>query len=157
MIWRECGVAWEALPGVKTTRQIYPQLATGFSLSFPGGTNSKEYTCQCRRCKRRGFDLWVGKIPWRRKWRPTPGFLPRKSQGQRSLAGYSPWSRKKSDTTEQLALSLSTHYLHWGLQKRQKSLIIKLHIMLPSERQRQLIRQVQELYRMNIKLHRSCC
>ena len=37
------------------------------------------------------FDLWVGKIPWRREWQPTPVFLPGQSQGQRSLAGYSRW------------------------------------------------------------------
>ena len=43
----------------------------------------------------------VGKVPCRRKWRPIPVFLPRESHGQRSLAGYSPWGRKKSDTTEQ--------------------------------------------------------
>ena len=30
--------------------------------------------CQCRRCKRRGFDPWVRKMPWRRKWQPTPVF-----------------------------------------------------------------------------------
>ena len=46
-----------------------------------------------------GFDPWVRKIPWRRKWQPTPVFLPGKSQGQRSLAGYSPWGHKESDTT----------------------------------------------------------
>ena len=40
------------------------------------------------------------KIPWRRAWHPTPVFLPGKSHGQRSLAGYSPWSCKQSDTTE---------------------------------------------------------
>ena len=57
---------------------------------FLGGTNGKEPACQCRRCKRRGFSLWVGKIPWRRKWQPTPVFLPAESRGQRSLAGYSP-------------------------------------------------------------------
>ena len=51
---------------------------------------------------RPGFDLWVGKIPWRRKWQPTPVFLPGESHGQRSLAGYSPRGRKESDTTEQL-------------------------------------------------------
>ena len=34
------------------------------------------------------FDPWVGKIPWRRKWQPTPVFLPGESHGQRSLAGY---------------------------------------------------------------------
>ena len=56
--------------------------------------------CQCRRHKRREFDLWVGKIPWRRKWQPTPVFLPGESHRQRSLAGYSPWGHKESDTTE---------------------------------------------------------
>ena len=40
-----------------------------------------------------------GKIPWRRKWQPTPVFLPGKSHGQRNLAGYSPWGRKELDTT----------------------------------------------------------
>ena len=42
----------------------------------------KEYTWQCRRCR---FNPWVRKIPWRRKWQPTPVFLPEKSHGQRSL------------------------------------------------------------------------
>ena len=41
------------------------------------------------------FDPWVGKIPWRRKWPPTPVFLPGKSHGQRSLAGYSPWGNQE--------------------------------------------------------------
>ena len=41
--------------------------------------------------RRHGFDPWVGKIPWRREWPPTPLFLPGESHGQRSLAGYSPW------------------------------------------------------------------
>ena len=48
--------------------------------------SAKEPICQCRRF---GFNPWVGKIPWRRKWQPTPVFLPRKSHQQRSLAGYS--------------------------------------------------------------------
>ena len=43
---------------------------------------------------------WVGKIPWRRAWQPTPGFLLGKSHGQRSLAGYGPWGCKESDLTE---------------------------------------------------------
>ena len=41
------------------------------------------------------FDAWVGKIPWRRKWKFTPVFLPGKSQGQRNLVGYSLWSCKR--------------------------------------------------------------
>ena len=40
------------------------------------------------------FDPWVGKIPGRRKWQPTPVFLPEKSHGQRSPVGYSPWGHK---------------------------------------------------------------
>ena len=40
------------------------------------------------RLKRRGFDPWVGKIPWRRAWQPTPVFLPEESHGERSLVGY---------------------------------------------------------------------
>ena len=47
-----------------------------------------------------GFDLWARKNPWKRKWKPTPLFLPGKSHGQRSLVGYSPWGLKVSDTTE---------------------------------------------------------
>ena len=50
---------------------------------------------------------WVGKIPWRMEWQPTPVFLPGEFHRQRSLAGYIPWNRKQSDTTEQLSLSLS--------------------------------------------------
>ena len=46
---------------------------------------------------------WVGKIPWKRKWQSTPVFFPGKSHGQRSLAGYSLWGCKDSDTTEQLS------------------------------------------------------
>ena len=64
------------------------------------GTSGKEPTCQCRRCKRLRFDPWVGKIPWRRAWQPTPVFLPGESHGQRGLAGYGPLGRKGSDTTE---------------------------------------------------------
>ena len=52
-----------------------------------------------------GFASWVRKIPWRREWQPTSTFLPRESHGQRSLAGYGPWSHKESDTTERLTLS----------------------------------------------------
>ena len=46
--------------------------------------------------------ILVGKITWRRKWQPTPGFLPGKFQGQRSLIGYSLWGHTESDTTEHM-------------------------------------------------------
>ena len=49
----------------------------------------------CRRQGRHGFDPWGGKISWRRKWQPTPVFLPGKSHGQRSLVRYRPGSCKR--------------------------------------------------------------
>ena len=63
----------------------------------PWWLNGKESTCQCGR---HGFDLWVRKIPWRRKWQPTPVFLPGKSHRERHLVGYSSWGRKESNTTK---------------------------------------------------------
>ena len=83
---------------------------------LPWWLSGKETTCQCMRCR---FDPWVGKIPWRREkpgspWLPTPVFLPGKSHGQRSLADYSPWGCKESDTTEGLSTSLSTAIFHLG-------------------------------------------
>ena len=53
-----------------------------------------------------GFYPWVGNIPWKRKWQPTPVLLPGKFHGWRSLVGYSPWGWKESDMTEQLQLHL---------------------------------------------------
>ena len=64
---------------------------------FPGDTNGKEPTCQCRRQKRHRLHPWGRK---RRAWQPTPAFLPEESHGQRNLAGYSPRGHKKPDTTE---------------------------------------------------------
>ena len=61
----------------------------------------------CLQCRRPRLDPWVGKIAWRRKWLPTPVFLPWEVHGQRSLAGYSPWGCKESDTIEGLTLR------HW--------------------------------------------
>ena len=66
---------------------------------FPSGSDVKSV---CLQCWRPGFDPWVGKIPWRRKWQPTPVFLPGKSHGSWNLVGYRPWGGKESDTTEQL-------------------------------------------------------
>ena len=51
--------------------------------SLPGGAGGKDPACQCRR-QRHQFSAWVGKIPWRWAWQPTPVFLPGKSHGQRS-------------------------------------------------------------------------
>ena len=61
---------------------------------FPGSSDGKESASQCRRQRKHRLDPWVGKIPWRRKWQPTPIFLPEKSQGQRILTGYRPWGHR---------------------------------------------------------------
>ena len=67
---------------------------------FSGYASGKESGCQCGRHKRRGFQPWVGKIPWRRAWKPVPVFLPGESQGQRNLMGYRPRGHRESDITE---------------------------------------------------------
>ena len=61
---------------------------------LPCDSDGQESALQCRRCR---FNHWVGKIPWRRKWLPTPVFLLGKSHGQRSLPSYSLWGCKESD------------------------------------------------------------
>ena len=60
-------------------------------LGFPGGSVVKNTPAQCRSL---GFNPWVRKIPWRRKWQPTLVFLPGKSHRQKSLVGYTPWGCK---------------------------------------------------------------
>ena len=63
--------------------------------------------------RHRVFDHWVGKIPWSRKWQPTPVFLPGESHGQRSLAGYSPWGCKESDTTGHTSICICFKRRNW--------------------------------------------
>ena len=83
------------------TLLLYP-LVLNSSVYFPSGLpwclSDKESVCQRRKLR---FEPWVGQMPWRRKWQPTPVFLPGKSHGQRSLVGYSPGGHKESDTTKQ--------------------------------------------------------
>ena len=69
---------------------------------FPDGSEVKASACICPQCGRARFNPWIGKMPWRRKWQPTPVFLPGESHGWRSLVGYSPLGRKEWDTTELL-------------------------------------------------------
>ena len=69
------------------------------SLGFPGGASGKEPVCPWRRCKRFGFHPWVGKIPWRRIWQPSPVFLPGEFHRWRSLMGYNRQGHKESGRT----------------------------------------------------------
>ena len=77
-----------------------------------GGSVSKEPACNAGDL---GSIPGLGRSPWRRKWQPTPVFLPGKFHGQRSLAGYNPWGHKESDTAERLTLWLFmvTHIYSW--------------------------------------------
>ena len=59
-------------------------------MGFLGGTVVKNESTNTGDAKRCGFDLWIRKIPWSRKWQPAPVFLPGESRGQRNLQGYSP-------------------------------------------------------------------
>ena len=77
-------------------------LFSSFIMGFPGGSDSKESPAM--------WETWVGKIPWRRKWQPTPVFLPGKSHRLSRLLGYSSRCRKESDTTEWL----SHTYIIWA-------------------------------------------
>ena len=100
-------------------------------VAFPGNSDSKEPACQCRRPR---FNPWVRKISWRRKWLPTPVFLPRKSHGQKSLGSPSPWGHKGSDMTERLILqfkvSINNQYLVSADHMRLDNLQRILHCIL---------------------------
>ena len=86
-------------------------------MGFSGGS-VVESACQRRRHRRWGFNHWVGKIPYRQKWQPTPVFLPGKSHGQRNPVGCSPWDRREwtwltEDTHIYIyVFILSSHFQH---------------------------------------------
>ena len=65
---------------------------TGKEYNVISSSDGYETPGICLQRRRFRFDPWVGKIPWRREWQPTPRFLPGESHGQRSLEGYRPWS-----------------------------------------------------------------
>ena len=82
---------------------------------FPWWLSRWRILLQRRRPKRCRFNSWVGKIPGRRKWQPTPVFLPGKFHGQRSLVGYSPWGCKESDWAIKHACMLNQPQgMGWG-------------------------------------------
>ena len=82
------------LPVSKYVLLFYCYLQS-YHVGFPGNATCKEPACQCRRHERQGFNPWIGKVPWRRTWQPTPVVLPGETHGQRSLAGYSPWGSQR--------------------------------------------------------------
>ena len=108
----------------------FPLYCYNLSIGLLRWLSGKESTCQCRSRRRLRFDLWVRRIPCRRKWQPTPVFWPGESHGQRSLVTYSTWCHKKSDTTEwvgthttsllivflnSISITLIGAAIHWGV------------------------------------------
>ena len=81
--------------------EIYICIHIYLYMGFPSGSDGKE---PARYVGNPGSVPELGRFPWRRKWQPTPVFLPGKLHGQRNLEGYSLWSSKESDKTEQLTL-----------------------------------------------------
>ena len=101
-------------PGVDQLRNPGFFVTCAHLLGLPRWYSGKEFACQCRRCRRCGFEPWIRKI-CRRKWQPTPVFLPGKFRGQRSLVGYSPWGCQESDRAEDTCLWIKSHVIFWLL------------------------------------------
>ena len=80
---REGGAWWASVYRIAQSQTRLKQLSSSSSSSW------------CRKHRRCRFSLWVGTIPWRRKWQPTLVFLPGKSHGQKSLVGCSPGGCKR--------------------------------------------------------------
>ena len=83
----------------------------------------KESACKC---KRHGFNPWIRKIPWSRKWQPAPAFWPGEFHRQRNLVGYILWGHKELGTTEGLFFVVVALHGMWDLN----SLVCPLNWML---------------------------
>ena len=96
------GGAWWAtvqeVPKSWTRLSNFTFTFTTLLMGFPGDTSGKESAH--RKYKRCRFNPWVGKIPWKSIWQPTPLFLPGESHVQKSMEGYSPQGRKDSGMTK---------------------------------------------------------
>ena len=88
---------------MQMTPPFYGRKRSEIIEGFPGGSNVKASACNAGDL---GSIPGSGRFPWRRKWQPTPVFLPGESHGRRSLVSYSPRGRKESDTTERLHFNL---------------------------------------------------
>ena len=123
------------------TRDCSLPLFLAFWLRSSGGSDGKRLSTM--------WETWVQslgrEVPWRRKWQPTPIFLPGESHGQRSLVGYSPWGRKESDTTE---------WLHFQIGKNEKMTYPNWHNMEKAVQRRNCITiniNIKEKERSHIK------
>ena len=121
-------------------------------MGFTGGTSGKEPTCQGRRCRKWGIDPWVGKIPCRRAWQPTPLFLPRESHGQRSLVGYGPYGCKESYTLSDWTEAPCT--VVYKVKVQTTTVSKKLHILI---KKCFLLKNANCHLKMQCNIMRSAC
>ena len=122
ILWLESGLSLDGSYGSLRIKWCSSSVYLPNSNGLPRCHSGKEPAGQFRRHKRSGFDPWIRKIPWRRKWQPTPVFLPGKSYGQRSLVGYSPGgAHKKWDATEHKHTP-TTIYKYFGRADEEKGM-----------------------------------
>ena len=90
---------WRSLVGYSPRTHKDSDVTQGLTLSLWAslGLSLERICLQCRRTQ---FDSWVGKISWRRAWRPTAVFLPGESPWMEEPGGCSPWGHRDLDTTE---------------------------------------------------------
>ena len=116
LIGKNVPLWWERLYWLTDLWESLIKGVTRHMLGSPG-SSGEESACQCRRAKTLGFDPWVEKIPWMRKWQLTPIFLSGQSHGQRSLGGCNPQNCKELNTTECAQRVLrNLHTFLWNLQ-----------------------------------------
>ena len=95
--------------------KILVAIITYEATGLPRWLSGEESAFNAGDAKKLTFDPCVAKSPWSRKWQPTP-FLPGESRGQKSLVGYSSWSRKELDMTECARAHTHTH-THTGYHR----------------------------------------
>ena len=99
-------------------------------VTLPRGSGGKESPCNAGDL---GLIFGLGRIPWRREWKPTSGFLPGEFHGQRSLAGYSPWCHKELDVTERLG-TYNSNQVSQQILKYSDLGLLGLHVLICGER-----------------------
>ena len=92
---------------------VYASISVLYILLFASASMVAQTVKPLPAKRRPRFNPWVRKSPWRRKWQPTPVFLPGEFHGQRSLVGYSPWGRREWDMTERFHFHFSYCFPKW--------------------------------------------
>ena len=131
---------WAAIHGVTSQTRLSNWTELNYQISTSVVAQTVKHLSTMRET---GFDPWVGKIPQRRKWQPTPVLLPGKSHGRRSLIDYSPWGCKESDTTERL------HYQIKTILKQETGIFIVVHhVWCTQGKRKKKLHDIKKRYKM---------